>query len=245
MLDMSSAQYYTVRGSMCSFTSAQVPSTYSIVPGIVIALFFQCMTALLGSTNRMRKGNIKWGLVAHTVALFSVATMCLALDLFLLPVSYINGRVFPGGDGIIPGPLGYQAVSKLAMIGGISCSGVQVNQWLVDGLLVSSMLNSAAQVLNLVRASTAVSLLRHLRHELLGHCFPVHTIPRFLGYVLEFSASQQRHSRLATATQLRASCSSTWKLHHTLTSPTSIWATHTIRSHSGLTCYSHSCLSRG
>ena len=39
-------------------------------------------------------------------------------------------------------------------------------------------------------ASEAVSLLRHLWHELLGRRDPVRDIPRFLGYVLELSTDK-------------------------------------------------------
>ena len=106
------------------------------------------MTTLLGPTNRMRGGN-KWGLVAHTVALFSVMTAGSAIGLFLLPVGYINGREFPGLGGIASGPLGYLALPKFVMVSGISDAAIQVNQWLVDGFLVSPMLNSATWVLNL------------------------------------------------------------------------------------------------
>ena len=78
-----------------------------------------------------------WWLAAHTIALFSVATMSLAMVFYTLFVAYINGREFPSG------PLGYLALPKLDVVEGISISVVQVNQWLIDGLLVSPMLNSA------------------------------------------------------------------------------------------------------
>ena len=130
----------------CVHLFAPIPSAWSVVPGIVIALFFQCMTALLGSTNRMRKG-YSWGLVAHTVALFSVATMSLAIDLFFLSVAYIDAREFPGADGLPSGPLGYLVLPKFLVLASISNSVIQVNQWLVDGLLVSPMLKSRPKCL--------------------------------------------------------------------------------------------------
>ena len=104
------------------------------------------MTALLSPTNRMRKGN-KWGLVAHTVALFSVATVCNAIGLFLLPVAYTNAREFPGTDGLPSGPFGYLMLPKLVVVETISNSVIQVNQWLVDGLMVRPTLNPATFVL--------------------------------------------------------------------------------------------------
>ena len=90
----------------------------------------------------MTEGN-KWGLIAHTVALFSVATVCNAIGLFLLPVAYTNGREFPGVDDLPSGPFGYLMLPKLVVVETISNSAIQVNQWLVDGLMVSPMLNPA------------------------------------------------------------------------------------------------------
>ena len=111
-------------------------------PGIVIALFVRCMIALFNPTNRA-KGGTKWGLLAHTLALFLTSTVAVATGLYILPLSYINAREFPGGNGVPPGPYGYQWLPKFLAITIISDSAVQVNQWLVDGLLVSSVLNSA------------------------------------------------------------------------------------------------------
>ena len=105
------------------------------------------MTALLGPANRAREAN-KWWLVAHTVAMFSVATMSLAITLFFVPVAYINAREFSGTDDLVSGPVGYMFLPKFVMVASISNSAVPMNQWLVDGLLASPMLNSATEVLN-------------------------------------------------------------------------------------------------
>ena len=109
------------------------------------------MNALLSPKNRMKEGN-KWGwgfLPAHTVALFLVTSTSVALSLYGLEESYINGREYPGGDGIPPGPYGYQYLPQFLVVRFMSDSAVQMNQWLVDGLLVSSTPNSATRIPNL------------------------------------------------------------------------------------------------
>ena len=100
------------------------------------------MIVLLGPANRTRKGST-WWLAAHTVALFSVATTALAMNFFLLLVAYINGREFRGPSNVYPGPFIYLLRPKFYTVESIAGSANQVNQWLVDGLLVSPMLNSA------------------------------------------------------------------------------------------------------
>ena len=123
-------------------------SSRSALPGVVIALFIQCMTALLSPTNRA-KGGSTWGLVGSTVALISVATASFVMGLWFQPIAYINNREFPGGDLEAPGPMGYMWLRKWTTMATISNAAYQVNQWLVDGLLVSPMQDSATQVLNL------------------------------------------------------------------------------------------------
>ena len=98
------------------------------------------MTALLNPTNRT-KGGIRWGLVVHSAALFLNATVSLAIGLYILSLSYIDDREFPGADGQPPGPFGYGWPPQFTALNVISASLIPVNQWLVDGLLVSSALN--------------------------------------------------------------------------------------------------------
>lgn len=110
----------------------------SFISGIVIVLFFQCMSALLNPVNSTR-GGIQWGLVAQTAVLFSVVTVYTATELNPQSVSYINDREFTGIVGISPpGPLGYQSLlgSEPAEI--VPLALYQLIQWLADGLLVSS-----------------------------------------------------------------------------------------------------------
>jgi hypothetical protein len=108
--------------------------------GIVVILFFQCMSALLHPVYRTNKG-IKWGLVAHTLTMFSFLTIGFAINRNVFSNSYIDSREFPGANGLFPGPIGYQAFAnsthKVTSI--ISTILFPFNQWLADGLLVSSI----------------------------------------------------------------------------------------------------------
>ena len=110
----------------------------SIVLGIVIVLFFQCMSLLLSSTYRARRG-VRWGLLAYTVASFSIVTIYTAVNLDLQTISFVDNREFPGTDQFPPGPLGYQYFiysAPLAIVGNLM---FLLNNWLADGLLVSSV----------------------------------------------------------------------------------------------------------
>ena len=111
----------------------------STVLGIVVVLFFQCMGALLDPTSRT-KGGIKWGLVAHTAAMFLFVTIYTAINLDLQSISYIDNQAFPGG------PLLYQLYVSAKAISLVPNVMFPLNQWLADGLLVSSMLSTVAQV---------------------------------------------------------------------------------------------------
>ena len=126
----------TTRPSIC--ITHPINSTYC--PGIVIVLFFQCMGALLDPVNRKSSG-IKWGLVAHTVAMFASVTVYTAMSLHLHSISYIDNREFPGIDGGRPGPLGYQLLIISKPISVIPNAMFPLNQWLADGLLVSLLSN--------------------------------------------------------------------------------------------------------
>lgn len=146
MLDASLPQYYTVRRSICSSRRTR-STTQLIIPGIVIALLFRCMIALLSPTNRTRGGN-RWGLVAHTVALISVATISCGRRFPSLGRLHRRPRVSLW-RWAPPGPFGYLLLPKFPAVRTISSSVVQVNQWLVGSLLVSPMRNLATRVLNL------------------------------------------------------------------------------------------------
>ena len=65
----------------------------SIITGIVVALFFRCMAALLKPLH-LRGDAVKWGLVSYTVVMFSFATVFTATSLTVQSNSYIDNRGF-------------------------------------------------------------------------------------------------------------------------------------------------------
>ena len=107
------------------------------VLGIVIVLFFQCMTGLFDPANRRRDG-IKWGLVSYTVVVFLFATVTTGTGLNLGSVSFIDNREYPGSveGNIAPGPLGYQLTIYQTAISVIPSMTFLLGYWLADGLLV-------------------------------------------------------------------------------------------------------------
>jgi len=110
----------------------------AILYGIVIVLFFQCMSALLDPVNRAR-GGVKWGLVAHTVAMFSFVTIYISMTLHIQSISFIDNREFSGtsDDGAKPpGPLGYQWLIYSMPVATVPTSMIVLNNWLTDGLLL-------------------------------------------------------------------------------------------------------------
>jgi len=77
------------------------------------------------------------GLVAHTVAMFSFATVYTATGLDLQSISYIDNRDFPGIEGVLsPGPLGYEFLIYSNAINVVPTLMFQFNNWLADGLLL-------------------------------------------------------------------------------------------------------------
>lgn len=112
-----------------------------MVLGVVVAQFFQCMRALLGRTRR----DIKWGLVTHTVVMFSCVTIYITGSLYLQSSSYINNRGFPGIDTIPPGPIGYQYLIITDPLNSLCYVVFYLNQWLADGLLVGPVPKSVVR----------------------------------------------------------------------------------------------------
>lgn len=134
-------------GFVYRLCSPRLPSIHHL--GTVILLFFQCMSALLDPSNRTR-GGTKWGLVAHTAAMFSFVTIYTAMSLDLQSISYIDNREFPAG------PLVYQLSISTQAISIVPNVMFPLNQWLADGLLVSSALNSVAQVSEVDYSSSCI-----------------------------------------------------------------------------------------
>ena len=160
------------------------------------------MNALLDPVNRAR-GGIKWGLVAHTAATFTFATIYIALNLNVQSLSFIDNREFPGtgaDDAIPPGPVGYQWSIRSKPIGIAPTPMLVLNNWLTDGLLVSvSRLTLQARYLALT-TPPALSLLYCLCYGLLGHRHSMHNVPCLFGYVLEPTRNQVRYQANLTAT---------------------------------------------
>ena len=130
-----------------------------VILGVVMILFFRCIGALFNPVNRTERG-VKWGLVAHTTAMFSFITVYTATGLDLQSISYINKRAFPGVDGVLsPGPLGYQFLIYSNAINVVPTLMFQLNNWLADGLLVSSIRDSVSQVPNADRSPSSIVVL--------------------------------------------------------------------------------------
>ena len=112
------------------------------------------MSALLSPVNSPGE-KIRWGLVAHTAAMFSFVTVYTAVLLDTQSIAYIDNREYPGADGWPPGPLGYQFSIYYKPITVIPSVLFSLNQWLADGLLVSSVLDLIVQVANTGRSSSS------------------------------------------------------------------------------------------
>ena len=99
---------------------------------------------MFNPTNRM-KASVRWGLAAHTTAMFSFLTIPAAMRFNTQSVGYIDGREFPGVEGALPpGPLGYQYSTYTKAILVVTNIMYPLNQWLADGLLVGSPSNLVA-----------------------------------------------------------------------------------------------------
>ena len=158
-----------------------VCSIYTL--GTAIVMFFRCMNALLNPVNR----TIKWPLAVHTVAMFLFVTVDTALNLGILSICYIDNRGFLGNDRLPPGPAAYQFFIYSDAISVVPNFMFVLNTWLADGLLVSSVSTSTAQV-SYVDRRPALSLLCYLCHGPLGYHPPLPNVPRLCGYVLWFAA---------------------------------------------------------
>ena len=111
-------------------------------PGIVVVLFFECMKTLLNLVDPTR-GRIKWGLVAHTTVMFSFVTLFTVIT--NIPPDYIENREYPGNKEYPPGPFGYGLSCYADPLGLFISSTFYLNQWLADGILVSSVPKSLVQ----------------------------------------------------------------------------------------------------
>ena len=113
------------------------------------------MSALLYPAGRTKE-DIKWGLVAHTLAMFSAVTIYTATELNMLSIGYTDNREFPGDGVLFPGPLGYQFLVNSGVITITADTMFTLNSWLANGLLVGSVSISVAQVLNAAPSSSSI-----------------------------------------------------------------------------------------
>ena len=127
----------------------------------------------------MRK-SVKWGLAAHTAALFAFSTTRTIIDQYAISNEYVNNRDFFGGDQFPPGPLGYDfSHFSTGPFGNIYYALFPLNQWLADGLFVSSISKSVACMTYTWSIPPAISLLRHFFIEPLDHGPPMPTLHSF------------------------------------------------------------------
>jgi len=99
----SSARFSTVpAGDPCKHIPLSVltASFVRFILGMLVVLFFKCMTALFNPIHHRGEG-IKWGLASYTVIMFLLVTIYTGTTLHKLSVSYIDNRNFPDG------PYGY------------------------------------------------------------------------------------------------------------------------------------------
>ena len=129
----SSARFSTVCRPIYQFVLFLL--TLSIVLGIVIVMFFQCIAALSDTANRRREGT-KWGLIIYTVLIFSFATIRTAMGLNFISISFIDNREFPGvGDQLPPGPIGYTLSACPKATSVVTNLASLLTNWLANGLL--------------------------------------------------------------------------------------------------------------
>lgn len=103
-----------------------------------MAVFFLSIGALLNPVNRAKRG-VKWGLVVHTAAMFSVLTLGGALAFDSLSLCYIDDRDFYGGA--YPGPNGYRWHLYTMAITIVPSVMFYLNTFLADGFLVCFLPN--------------------------------------------------------------------------------------------------------
>ena len=160
------------------------------IPGALIVLFFQCMVALFNPVNRKWEG-IKWGFVSYTVAMFSFVTALNGMALHVKSLSYIDNRDYAGVKGMNPpGPTGYPSSIWFGALSIAPRLIFLLNNWLADGLLVSSS-SDAAPIRPSVQYLTPtsppdLSLLHNLLRKPLGDCLPLPHVPCLFQWAFQF-----------------------------------------------------------
>lgn len=99
----------------------------------------------------------KWGLLAQTVTLFLVLTIHISVDQYAALLELIENRNFPGTETLPPGPIGYDATHSSLTPFAIYIVMFPLNQWLSDGLLVSSVkLQPFAHLTHAIHTSSCI-----------------------------------------------------------------------------------------
>ena len=110
----------------------------------------------------MRK-SVKWGLVAYTVVLFLFLSTRIVINRYQMFAEYIGNRGFPGDDDFPPGPVGYEvAYFAVSTPTNVYTTMFPLSQWLAGGLLVSSILKSAAWISYVVHSSSYIVVMSFL-----------------------------------------------------------------------------------
>jgi len=122
-------------------------SIVRFILGLLILLSFQCMAALLKPAHRGEEGIKQWP-IFYTMAMFSFVTVYTAANLYILSISFIDHRknnyIYEDHGFIrISGPLGYQMAIHGTILGLVPNIMFNLNNWLADGLLVSSLSDAA------------------------------------------------------------------------------------------------------
>ena len=170
--ELSSVRFFTVRARRSPIPRLTVLGPFvRFIPGILVVLFFQCMAALFNPANRRREG-VRWSLASYAVAMFSFGTVLTGMGLDVASISFIDNREFPGVMGVLPpGPLGYQWFIRPTVLSIIPNLMFFLNNWLAEGLLVGPLFDHALTRLT-PTPPPALSLLRNLLREPMGHLFP-------------------------------------------------------------------------
>ena len=116
-------------GGPCVCLLVPTLHTQPTIQGISTVLFFQCMFALFNPANCTRRV-VKWGLVAHTTAMFSLFAAPITVYIKQQSFFYIDFREYLGG------PSDENIIFPEAIF---LCIMFPPSQWLADGLLVSSV----------------------------------------------------------------------------------------------------------
>ena len=118
------------------------------------------MGALFDPVNLTGRRGVRWGLVLHTVTMFALMTISVAMGLNLQTISHVDNRGFPADGQFPPGPIGYKEFIYTKPISLIPNLVFQLNQWLADGLLVFFvLLNSVGRCLTWDYPSSIVATL--------------------------------------------------------------------------------------